>query len=92
MRRFREGDLTERRRDRILRAIDKDIRSLYVVELTIDLASRSRQLLVKHQLRAGDAIQLASSLYLKERLADDVFLVAYDQRLLTAGAHEGLKT
>ena len=90
MRRFREGVLSERDRDRVLRAVNEDIASIYIVELSVDIASLARQLLLKHNLRAGDSIQLASCLYLREELAGDVLLVAYDDRLLTAAAREGL--
>ena len=64
--------------------------SFYIVELSVEIASRAKQLLVKYNLRAGDSIQLASCLYLREELVDDVLLVAYDDRLLTAAAGEGL--
>jgi len=48
-------------------------------------------LLQQHPLRAGDAIQLASCLYLQEQLAEPIPMVVFDDRLLAAARLEGLR-
>lgn len=52
--------------------------------------SEARALLVRHPLRAGDAIQLASALLLRRELAEPVTFAAYDDRLKAAARAEGL--
>jgi hypothetical protein len=56
-----------------------------IPEITID----ARALLLRHPLRASDAIQLASCLYLRRELNQPVPFVAFDQRLLEAARGEG---
>jgi hypothetical protein len=50
----------------------------------------ARALLVRHPLRAGDAIQLASALLLRRELGDTVVFAAYDDHLKSAAKAEGL--
>jgi hypothetical protein len=50
----------------------------------------ARTLLLRHPLRAGDAVQLASCLYLQRQLAQPVPFVAFDNRLAQAARAEGL--
>lgn len=91
-RRTREGDLTTHQRDRILSTLERDFESFSVVELSQKVVTRSRTLLVRHPLRAGDAIQLASCLELAAQLDFPVLFAAYDERLLRAGEAEGLES
>lgn len=89
-RRAREGVLSAEQRDRLLAAVADDVPALLVVELTSEVAAEARSLLLKHALRAGDAIQLASGLYLQRQLARPVRFVVYDDRLAAAARAEGL--
>jgi uncharacterized protein len=89
-RRTREGTLTVRQRDRMLSALLRDIPALAVVELVPEVTAEARALLRRHPLRAGDAIQLASCLYLQRQLAESVPFVAFDGRLLDAARAENL--
>ena len=59
--------------------------------MSANVTARARGLLLRHRLRAGDAIQLASALLLQTRLGEplDAF-VAFDDRLLEAATAEGL--
>ena len=91
VRRCREGAFSTADRDRILRALPEDFRTMYVVEITGDVSQRTSSLLVRHQLRASDAIQLASSLYLQDLAEHPVRFVAFDARLTAAAAAEGLQ-
>lgn len=90
-RRCREGTLLRRERDRALAALRADIAAMWVVELTPEVAQASVALLVRHPLRAGDGVQLASCLYLKPQMADEVALLAYDTRLNEAARAEGVR-
>lgn len=90
IRRTREGAFTIRQRDRMLAALARDMPALAVVELTAEITSDTRALLLRHPLRASDATQLASCLYLQRQFAQPIPLVAFDERLLTAARTEGL--
>ncbi|MFN2446728.1 MAG: type II toxin-antitoxin system VapC family toxin [Vicinamibacterales bacterium] len=88
MRRSREGALTDKERRRALAALEADMAAMLVVELTPEIVTRAQALLMRHPLRAGDAIQLASCLYLQEELEDEPTLVAFDARLVAAARRE----
>jgi predicted nucleic acid-binding protein len=89
-RRCREGTLTLSERNRALAALQRDLASLYLVELMPEIAQASVALLARHPLRTGDAIQLASCRYLRLHVGDEVELLAYDARLNEAARAEGV--
>jgi predicted nucleic acid-binding protein len=90
-RRWREGALPAQRRDAALAAFREDVLGWFVIELTAQVAARAALLLASHQLRAGDAIQLASALEARDGAPRDfACFVAYDARLLAAARAEGL--
>jgi hypothetical protein len=89
-RRCREGTLSGRERDRALAALSTDIASVDVVELLPEVSQRGAALVVRHALRTGDAIQLASCLYLRPHTASELQLLAYDTRLNEAARAEGV--
>jgi hypothetical protein len=60
-----------------------------VIELLPEVTSAALDLLARHPLRAGDAIQLASCLTLRARTDVDVSFVAFDGRLVEAARAEG---
>jgi len=74
----------------MLAALEGDLPALAVVEMIPDVTAEARALLVRHPLRAGDAIQLASCLYLQRELREPVLFVGFDERLLEAARAEGL--
>lgn len=90
LRRAREGAFTIQQRDRMLAALVRDIPALAMVEMTQEITTIARALLLRHPLRAGDAVQLASCLFLQRQLAQAVPFVAFDERLLQAARGEGL--
>lgn len=90
VRRARDGAFGTRERDRALAAVAADFASIHVVELTPEVATKARGALLRHTLRAGDAIQLASCLFLQQELGEPVGLVAFDERLEAAARAEGL--
>jgi hypothetical protein len=89
-RRCREGAFAPAERDRALAALEEDFSALRVVELSSPVVAEARALLVRHPLRAGDAIQLASALLLRRELGEPVAFAAYDDRLKVAAKAEGL--
>jgi predicted nucleic acid-binding protein len=88
-RRQREGALTARQYQHALDALRADFGRLEIVELSPAVVAAVHPLLARHGLRAGDALQLASALMLREALGDDLALVAYDERLHRAARVEG---
>ena len=50
----------------------------------------ARALLLRHRLRAGDAVPLASCLYLQREMSEPLPFVVFDDRLAEAARHEGL--
>jgi len=89
-RRCRDGDLSQPDRDHILADLRQDLDAFYIVEVVEEVVSRAESLLLRHPLRAGDALQLASGLTLQERMARPVLLHAFDHRLTEAAKLEGL--
>jgi hypothetical protein len=89
-RRCRKGAFSEAERDRALAALQEDLLALRVVELSLPVVAGAQALLVRHPLRAADAIQLASALFLRRELSEPVTFVVYDDRLKAAAKAEGL--
>jgi predicted nucleic acid-binding protein len=90
IRRAREGAFTTPQRDRMLTALQRDVPAIAIVEMTPEITTHARTLLLRHPLRASDAIQLASCLYLQRQLAQPIPFVAFDRRLVLAARAEGL--
>jgi len=64
-----------------------DFAAWHVVEITVDITTLARTLLHRHDLRAGDAIQLASAVWLRQTVAVSGVL-AFDTRLVSAARAE----
>lgn len=90
-RRARESAFSVAERDRALAALENDFPSILVVELTAEITARARALFQRHAIRASDAIQLASCLYLQLQLGEPITMIAFDGRLIDAARLEGLK-
>ena len=90
IRRAREGAFTIATRDRMLAALQIDFAAVLVVELTPEITSSAKSLLARHTLRAGDAVQLASAVYLQRELAQSVPFIGFDDKLVEAARREGL--
>ena len=90
MRRSREGAFPDAERDRALAALEKDTSALLVVELSPEVVRVAQGLLQRWPLRSGDAIQLASCLYLQAAIGVPLTFVAFDARLLDVARREGL--
>ena len=90
IRRAREGAYTTEERDRALASLENDFAALIIVEFTPEITAEARALLLRHRLRAGDAVQLASCLYLQRELSQPLPFVAFDDRLTEAARDQGL--
>jgi len=88
--RAREGAFTAEERDRALASLADDLATLIIVEFTPEITADARALLLRHRLRAGDAVQLASCLHLQREMSQPRPFVAFDDRLTEAARHEGL--
>jgi predicted nucleic acid-binding protein len=89
-RRAREGAFTLEERDRALASLENDLTALIIVEFTPEITAAARALLLRHQMRAGDAVQLASCLYLQRELSQSLPFVAFDDPLTEAARDQGL--
>ena len=88
---FREGRLSERARKRAFAAFVLDFKAWHVVELTTAVTALARSRLVQYDLRAGDAIQLASAIWLRQALGEGLAgVLAFDTRLVAAAIAERL--
>ena len=90
-RRHREGSISAEMLETLVTTSGEELGSVVVVELSPAVVSLARALLLRHPLRAADAIQLGSCLELQERLQQPVRFLAFDRRLNDAAAREGLK-
>jgi predicted nucleic acid-binding protein len=90
MRRSRERALSDAKRESALAMLDDDLSAMLVVELSPAVTERASRLLRRHVLRAGDAIQLASALHLRDELQEEIGFIVFDERLAAAAAAEGL--
>ncbi len=89
-RRCRQGAIRVPDRDRALATLTEDLRALQIVELSPEATEAARAVLLRHPLRAADAVQLASALLLRDRLRAPVAFLTYDEQLATAAEAEGL--
>ena len=89
-RREREGAFAKTERDRAIKKLNADLAACILVELTPELAADAQALVLRHALRSGDAVQLASCLYLQRETGERLSFAAFDDRLNNAARTEGL--
>jgi predicted nucleic acid-binding protein len=90
-RRYRNGDLKIWQCNRLLKAVQQDMASLYVVEISPELCSLACRLLLRHKLRASDSLHLASALLSSNRANLTIHFVGFDNNLNAAARKEGLR-
>ena len=83
----REGRLSRRARDRAMLAFVGDLASWHIIEITGVVTALARTQLLRYELRAGDAIQLASAMWLRQTVSL-AGLLAFDTRLVAAASAE----
>jgi predicted nucleic acid-binding protein len=89
-RREREGAFATAERDRAVRRLNADLSAYVLVELNAELCADAQGLFLRYPLRSGDAVQLASCLYLQRETGQRVLFAAFDERLNNAALAEGL--
>ena len=87
-RRRREGVLAAAATTRALAALERDQAAWIIVEVTPTIAGETRALLERYDLRAGDAIQLASCVHVQRRVKARIPLLTFDERQKTAARAE----
>ena len=89
-RRNREGSIPSTVLQSLLALTSEVVSTLAVMKLSPGVVRQAQSLLLRHAVRAADAIQLASCLVLRERLGQGVHFLAFDERLNEAAQREGL--
>lgn len=85
-----EGALDAGAERRIRDALRDDFGALAIVELSAEVVDEAERLLAGHELRAGDALQLASALVLQTRAEVPITFVGFDRRCLEVARAEGM--
>ena len=92
-RREREGDIATADADRVLREIEDDASSLFLMQpSTSAVMEEAARLIDRHPLRAYDALQLAGCLVVRQGMPGPITFVCADARLCEAADGEGLTT
>lgn len=89
-RKLREKAIDGRQYQKAAGEFDGDWRHLHVVPLSPELLIRARLLLERHELRAGDAVQLASASIFPA--STPLEFVSADRRLTEAARVEGISS
>jgi len=91
-RRVRDGSLTSSHRAAAAAALQSDWRAFVVVELSDEVLSQIPDLVAAMPLRAGDAIHLASAIWLRSRHLRFADFISCDARLLDAARRSRFAT
>lgn len=86
----REKSLTVTERDAAISVFLGDLGHWDVIELVPEVVAGARDLVIRHALKASDAIQLSSGLFFHSHVAGLNAFVSYDRRLAEAARQEGL--
>jgi predicted nucleic acid-binding protein len=89
-RRQREKTISLLNYRRVIRNLESDWGRYLILQATDVLIRRAGKLAEAHNLRAYDAIHLASAIILRQRLADTLSFASWDSQLQTAARREGL--
>ena len=89
-RRRREKRLSRSDYYRTAQELEADWEHYFLLEVTSGLIRRAAELTEAHDLRAYDAIHLASAKLLQERVQAAILFASWDSSLLTAARREGL--
>ena len=90
-RRAREGELPLDAAREHSRRVASDLSETHVVAARAHVLEVAAELVWRHPLRAYDAVQLGSAVWLARESRTAITFVCADQRLATAAAAEGLR-
>ena len=89
----REGGISALDANRVLKQIEDDVASRFLIQPSTPAAvQEASRLLDTHPLRSYDALQLAGCLVVRHRVAAFLTFVCADVRLCETAAFEGLPT
>ncbi len=92
-RRERASDVSGTEANQILKQIERDVSSFFLVQPTSSaVLEEALRLIDRHPLRAYDALQLAGCLVIRDSLPGPVTFVCADAQLCQAAEQEGLTT
>jgi len=92
VRRARNGDLSLQKMREVINKFEDDWNRLLVVDLHNDILPAIKRAIEKHQLKAADSIHLASAIWLKTSLKEDIVFASADLNLLKAARKERLSS
>ena len=92
-RREREGDISGTDANRVLRQLEEDAASHFLLQpTTLAVMEEAARLIDRHPLRAYDALQLAGCLVVRHAVPGPLTFVCADTRLCEAASLEGVNT
>lgn len=92
-RRERASDISGTEANQILKQIERDVSSFFLVQPTSSaVLEEALRLIDRYPLRAYDALQLAGCLVVRDNLPGPVTFVCADAQLCQAAEQEGLTT
>ncbi len=89
-RRSKGGDISHAKFKELLTEFEADWNCLLIIDFQDELLGSIKRLIGKYYLRAADSIHLASALWLKQSVKENVTFVASDVSLLNAARAEKL--
>ena len=89
-RKRRSKEISDREYEAIFQKFLNDWAGITVLEFHDEIFAQLKRLIEVHSLRAADAVHLASALWLKESVNEQVVFVASDLELLKAADRERL--
>lgn len=90
VRRMKSGDLSPQKMKKVIDQFEDDWNSLLIVDVHDDILPIVKRVIGKHQLKAADSIHLASAIWLKTSLKEDIVFASSDLNLLKAARRERL--
>ena len=87
-RRSRSGDIPHARFKELLTQFEADWNCILIIDFHDELLDSIRRLIGKYFLKAADSIHLASALWLKQSVKENITFVASDESLLSAARAE----
>lgn len=90
VRRGRAGDISGKELSELISRFEDDWNYFALIDFTDEMLSLVKPVVKRHFLKAADGIHLASALWLKNSLAENITFVASDLNLLKAADMEGL--
>lgn len=89
-RKLAEGTVSEQQFSELHRRVDQDWYSWILIEVSDEILEIVKKRVVKHSIRALDAIHLSSALLARKLVGKKLTFVCSDQKLLEAAKAQGL--